>query len=55
LIYLLTRPIAWVLAILVMVVKSPFKLAGAVRNHRMRKNAKLAAQVARGQNKAVAR
>lgn len=39
-IYLLTRPIAWLFAILMMVVKSPFKLVGAVRNHRLRKNVK---------------
>jgi hypothetical protein len=38
-----------------MVVKSPFRLAGAARNHRMRKNVKMAAQVAREQKKAVAR
>ena len=54
-IYLLTRPIAWVFSILVMVAKSPFKLVSAVRNHRMRKNAKMAAQVAREQRKAGAR
>ncbi len=54
-IYLLTRPIAWLFAILLIAVKSPFRLAGAVRNHRMRKNVKLAAHAAREQKKAAAR
>ncbi len=53
-IYLLTRPIAWLFKILTMIVKSPFRLVGAIRNHRMRKNVKLAAQVARDQKKAAA-
>ena len=48
-IYLLTRPIAWLFKVLMMVVKSPFKAVGAVRDHRMRKNVKVAAQAVRQQ------
>ena len=53
-IYLLTRPIAWLFKILTMIVKSPFRLVGAIRNHRMRKNVKVAAKAVREQKKAPA-
>ena len=53
-IYLLTRPIAWLFKILMAIVKAPYKLTLAMRNHRMRKNVKMAAQVARDQKKTAA-
>lgn len=53
-IYLLTRPIAWLFKILMMVVRSPYKLTLAIRNHRMRKNVKVAAKAVREQKKAPA-
>jgi hypothetical protein len=53
-IYLLTRPIAWLFKILMMVLRSPFTLVAAIRNHRMRKNVKVAARAVREQKKAPA-
>ena len=35
---------AWLFKILMMVVRSPYKLTLAIRNHRMRKNVKVAAK-----------
>ena len=53
-IYLLTRPIAWLFKLVMTIVKAPYKMSLAARNRRMRKNVKLAAQVARDQKKAPA-
>jgi len=46
-IYLLTRPIAWLFKLLVTIVKSPAKAGIAVRDHRTRKRIKEAAKLAK--------
>jgi hypothetical protein len=51
LIYLLTRPFAWLFALVLLIVTLPMKLVMAVQNHRMRKNAKFAAKHAKSQIK----
>lgn len=52
-IYLLTRPIVWAVKLVRMIVKLPFKMVGAVRNHGTRKNAKFAAKTIKEQAKAA--
>jgi hypothetical protein len=51
LLYLITRPFAWLLKLLTTIVKSPFKLMASIRDRRARKNAKFAAKAIRGQQK----
>jgi len=51
LIYLITRPIAWLFALLLFIVTLPWKLVTALRDHRSRKNTKIAAQAVKAQAK----
>jgi hypothetical protein len=43
-IYLISRPFTWLFKIVKGAVKAPFKAVVGVRDHRGRKNAKIAAQ-----------
>jgi hypothetical protein len=52
-IYLLTRPIVWLVKTVKMVVGSPFRALRARRNRRARKDAKFAANAIREQQKAA--
>ena len=52
-IYLLTRPITWLVAIVLMIVRAPFKAVSHRRNRRARKEAHFAAQTIREQQKAA--
>jgi hypothetical protein len=51
LIYLLTRPFAWLFALLLFIVTLPWKFATGIRDHRARKNTKVAAQAVKQQAK----
>lgn len=50
-IYLITRPITWLIKTIKMVVGAPFRTLRARRNRRARKDAKFAAQAIREQQK----
>jgi hypothetical protein len=50
-IYLLTRPFAWVFALLVFIVTLPVRIVTSIRDHRARKNAKFAAKTLKTQAK----
>ncbi len=52
-IYLLTRPIVWLIKTVKMIVGSPFRALSARRNRRARKDAKFAANAIREQQKAA--
>jgi hypothetical protein len=52
-IYLLTRPIVWLIKTAKMIVRSPFKAMSARRNRHARKDAKFAANAIREQQKAA--
>jgi hypothetical protein len=48
-IYLLTRPIAWAFKLVMWIVTRPAAIVRSIRDHRMRKNVKVAAQAAKRQ------
>jgi hypothetical protein len=50
-IYLLTRPIVWLIKTLKMIIRSPFRAVSRRRNRRARKDAQFAAQAIREQQK----
>jgi len=52
-IYLLTRPIVWLIGIVLMIVRAPFKAVSHRRTRRARKEAHFAAQAIREQQKAA--
>jgi hypothetical protein len=52
-IYLLTRPIVWLIKIVKMIAGAPFRAVSARRNRRARKDAKFAAGAIRDQQKAA--
>jgi hypothetical protein len=52
LIYLLTRPITWLIKTVRMIVRAPFRAVSRRRNRRARKDARFAAQAVREQQKA---
>ena len=49
-IYLLTRPIAWVFKLVMWIVTRPAALMRSIRDHRVRKDVKVAAQAAKRQS-----